>query len=73
MSCDKQGDDASVEQDEFSKEGGGRGWGWLFAAAEKQDKPQEVASCFTCPLTMEVFRDPGHHKQRTDLRKVCPA
>lgn len=33
-------------------------WERLFAMASKVDCPAEVPSLFTCPLTMEVYRDP---------------
>lgn len=30
----------------------------LFQRASRMDRPEEIPSCFTCPLTMDVFRDP---------------
>ncbi|GFR45744.1 hypothetical protein Agub_g7160, partial [Astrephomene gubernaculifera] len=33
-------------------------WAELFRAAACQDQPREAPSQFTCPLTMEIFRDP---------------
>lgn len=44
----------------------------LLAEVEKRDAPCEVPSAFTCPITMEVFRDPvitpaGHSYERSAL------
>ncbi|PNG72160.1 E3 ubiquitin-protein ligase, partial [Tetrabaena socialis] len=33
-------------------------WAALFRSASHQDVPSEAPSQFTCPLTMEIFRDP---------------
>lgn len=30
----------------------------LFQRASRVDRPEEIPGCFTCPLTMDVFRDP---------------
>jgi STIP1 family protein 1 len=41
------------------QEGEMRQWERLFAAAGQQDCKLEVPSACTCPLTMEVYRDPA--------------
>jgi hypothetical protein len=43
-------------------------WERLFAAAGQQDSKQEVPSAYTCPLTMEVYRDPAGARQAVLLR-----
>lgn len=48
------------------------GWEDLFRMASWQDTPTEAPSLFTCPLTMEIFRDPvvspsGRSYERTAL------
>ncbi|KXZ46538.1 hypothetical protein GPECTOR_42g745 [Gonium pectorale] len=47
-------------------------WSALFSQAAWQDVPSEAPSQFTCPLTMEIFRDPvttpsGRSYERTAL------
>lgn len=34
-------------------------WTWLLQTVAKLDIPREVPSVFTCPLTMETYRDPA--------------
>ncbi|GAX82690.1 hypothetical protein CEUSTIGMA_g10116.t1 [Chlamydomonas eustigma] len=44
-------------------------WTWATDILEDLDKPTEVPSVFTCPLTMEVFRDPAITKYGQSYEK----
>jgi hypothetical protein len=46
-------------------------WEVLFAAAGQQDTKLEVPSAYTCPLTMEVYRDPAGGWQAAPHRRAA--